>query len=290
MIGIFDSGFGGLTILKGIVKKLPQYHYLYLGDNARAPYGNRSQKIVYEFTKQGVDFLFSQGAELIILACNTASALALQKLQKEYLPEKFSKEYFCSDIGIRTNHTQSIRNKNILGVIYPLAEKAIDISNKKRIGVIGTRGTVQSKAYEIELKKLYPEVQVFQQAAPLLVPLIEEGWLKKPEARMILKKYLRPLKLKQIDTLILACTHYPVWQNYIQRIMGKSCIVLDSPLAVADSLADYLKRHPEIERNIKKSKDSKRVDYFTTDDPDRFSELGSWFFGKNIKVKRVRID
>ena len=287
MIGVFDSGFGGLTILKQFLSEeenynegedcnprlhcnnfLQQYNYLYLGDNARAPYGNKSQDVIYNYTKEAVDFLFKQGCELIIIACNTASAKALRKIQQEWLPK----------------HQP---DKRVLGVVIPIAEQAVKLSRFNRIGIIGTRATIESGVYEQELNKLKTGLEIYSQACPLLVPLIEEAWLKKPETRMILKKYLRLLKQKKIDTLILGCTHYPFLIKDIQRIMGKNCQVLDSPKIVAEKLKDYLLRHPEIENKISKNKE--RL-FYTTDDPARFKQFGEKFLGKEIKkVKRAEL-
>ena len=260
MIGVFDSGFGGLTILKAFLEALPEYHYLYLGDSARTPYGNKSLKVVYEYTRQAVDFLFGQGATLIILACNTASAKALRRIQQEWLPVHYP-------------------DRRVLGVAIPLAEAAVDASRYGRIGVVGTRATIESKVYEQELHKLEPGLKIYEQPCPLLVPLVEEGWVGKPETNMILKKYLRSLKSKKIDTLILGCTHYPFLKKDIIRIMGKNCHVLDAPGIVADKLVDYLERHPEIEERL--SREGKRV-FYTTDDPERFRAFGEKFIGRNI--------
>lgn len=271
MIGIFDSGYGGLTIMKEIVKLLPQYDYLYLGDNARTPYGNRSQAVVTKFTEEAVKFLFNEGANLIIIACYTASALALRELQEKYL----------------RNPKLPFKNKKILGVIRPVVEKAVTESKTERIGVVGTAGTIASNAFEIELKHLKPEVAVAQKACPLLVPLIEEHWHEKPEARMILKKYLRPLKSHNIDTLILGCTHYPLMIKDFKRMMGKRIKVLNSGEIVAESLKNYLEKHPEIESQLTKHG---KQNFLTTDDLERFKEFVKTFAGMNPKkVKKVEI-
>src|SRR3989344_3842504 len=174
MIGIFDSGIGGLTITKEVLRQLPKYQLLYLGDTARTPYGNRSQELIYKFTKQAVDYLFKQGCQLIIIACNTASAEALRKIQQEWLPSHYP-------------------DRKVLGVIRPVAEEAAKVSRFGRVGVVGTRGTVVSGAYERELKALRPDITVYQQACPLLVPLVEEGWQDRPETMKIISNYLRPL-------------------------------------------------------------------------------------------------
>ena len=179
MIALFDSGFGGLSILKGLLNKLPQYDYLYLGDSARAPYGGHSRDTVREFSEEAVNFLFDKGATLIIIACNTSSAAASRYLQDKYIV----------DGGLKGE-------KNILGVVFPFSEAAVEATKNKRIGLVGTKGTIKSGAFETQIKKLMPDAELITQPCPLLVPLIEEGWHGKPEAKMILKKYLRPLKTK----------------------------------------------------------------------------------------------
>jgi glutamate racemase len=278
MIGVFDSGFGGLTILKAFLGRLPDYDYVYLGDNARAPYGSKSQEVIYSNTREAVDFLFKQGCELVIIACNTASSKALRKIQQEFL-------------------TADYPDKRVLGMVIPVAEAAIGLKLplKKggwgdcipRIGVIGTRATIESGTYETELKKLAPKIKVFQKACPLLVPLVEEGWASKPETKTILKKYLAGLKTKNLDTLILGCTHYPFLQEQIQRIMGREVKVLDSPTIVAEKLEDYLKRHPEIESKLEKS--GKRI-FYTTDDAEKFKSFGEKFIGTKIgKVLKIEL-
>lgn len=246
MIGVFDSGYGGLTILKEIVRAMPQYDYLYLGDNARCPYGNRSKETIIQFTDEAMANLFEQGCGLIIIACFVASSFALREMQKKY------------------------HNRKILGVLIPVAEEAVTLTKKNRIGIAATRGTVNSKSLEMELQKLKPGVTVLPQACPLLVPLIEEGWYEKPEAKMILKKYLRPLKLQNPDTLILGCTHYPYMFKDFKRIMGKNVKIVNPPEVVAESLKDYLARHPEIESKL--SRGGKRM-FETTDNMEKFGEF-----------------
>lgn len=254
MIGIFDSGYGGLTVMKEIVKALPQYNYVYLGDNARTPYGNRSKETVTEFTDQAVQFLFERGAKLIILACFTASSMALRELQEKYLRNPKSK----------------YKDRKILGVVRPVVEEAARVSKKGRIGVVGTRGTIASGSFEIELKQLRQGITVVGKACPLLVPLIEEHWHTKPEARMILKKYLHPLKSQNLDTLILGCTHYPLMIKDFKKYMGKRVNVLNSGEIVAKSLSEYLSRHSEIEKELAKRATR---EFLTTDDPMRFKEF-----------------
>lgn len=262
-IAIFDSGYGGLTIMKEILAILPEYDYIYLGDNARTPYGNHSKETITRFTDEAVQFLFSKNARLIIIACYTASALALRDLQEKYL----------------RNPASHFRDRKILGVIRPVAEFAVQKSKKGRIGIVGTRATIQSKTFEIELKNQNPNLKISTQACPLLVPLIEEHWHKKPESLMILKKYLRPLKNHNIDTLILGCTHYPLMIADFKRIMGKRIQVPDPGKIVAQSLQNYLQRHSEIESQL--NKNGERA-FFTTDDPEKFSEFGKKFAGVNI--------
>jgi len=273
MIGVFDSGFGGLTVLKELLKKLPHYEYLYLGDNARAPYGEHAPEAILQFSREAIDFLFGKGCRLILVACNTVSAVALRTLQQDYLRKP------------------KITDKKILGVIRPLAEKVAGISKTGRVGVVGTRATVSSEAYVHEFKKLRPDLEIYQKACPLLAPLIEEGWQGKPEARMILKKYLISLKTCNLDTLILGCTHYPLMHRDFVRIMGKNVNVLDTGATVAESLIDYLKRHPEIEKVLKKGvKGKEKRFYFTTGEPERFQELGARFLGQAMqKVEKVKL-
>jgi len=303
-IGIFDSGLGGLIILKEIIKKLPQYDYIYLGDNARTPYGNRSQDVIYKFTKQAVDFLFQQDCELIIIACNTASAKALRQIQQEWLPQHYT-------------------DRRVLGVIRPVVEKAVEVA-KKKIGVIGTKATVNSQAYIREIEKLNPQLEIVQQACPLLVPLVEEGWEKRPETKKILRYYLRALKLVKIDTLILGCTHYPILFKEIRGMMGRKIKVLHSGQIVVDSLVDYLQRHPEIESKLDKNSSvmispsinsgqalkftvsavepnhdtegvtlrqaqGDNLKFFVTDLAEHYQELGEKWFGQGIRFEKIEL-
>lgn len=275
MIGLYDSGYGGLTILKALLHRLPQYDTLYLGDNARAPYGGHDPETILQYAREAVNFLFSQKVRLILIACNTVSGVALRQLQEEYLRQP------------------NVTDQKILGVIFPLVEKAASVSRTGQLGVVGTRATVASEAYVHEWANLRPEGRVFQQACPLLVPFIEEGWERKPEATMILRKYLRPLKSSHIDTLILGCTHYPLMQTQFERTMGNNVDVLDTGATMADSLIDYLKRHPEIERLLsrtasKSGEGSRRM--CTTGSPERFKVLGSHFFGRPLPhVEKVKL-
>jgi len=268
MIGVFDSGFGGLTILKEFTIKLPKYDYIYLGDNLRTPYGGRSQEAIYQYTEQGVDFLFKQGCELIIIACNSASAKALKQIQQKYLINKFSQD----------------STKRVLGVIRPLVEHVVTLTKNNNIGLLATKSTVSSDAYDVEINKLNTKIKLYKTAAPLLVPLIEEGWTKRKETRMILKYYLRELKKEKIDTLILGCTHYPLIYSMILEVMGKRIQIPHPGWVVANSLENYLQRHPEIETKCKKNS---KLTFYTTDYPEKFNKLGSIFLGKPIKCKKV---
>lgn len=260
IIGVFDSGLGGLTVFKYFLSELPKYNYIYLGDNARLPYGSKSSETIYNYTREAVDFLFKAGCNLIIIACNTASAQALSRLQEEYLPEHYP-------------------NRRILGVIRPLAETVANNKKYKLVGIIGTKATINSNAYKLELEKINPAIKVEQHSAPLLVPLIEEGWLKKPETKMILKKYLHPLKTKQIDALILGCTHYPFLYKETVKIMGKKIAVPHPGEIIAASLQDYLKRHSEL--GLAPAAKPMRK-YYTTDSPKLFKELAEKFLGQTI--------
>lgn len=266
-IGVFDSGFGGLSIMKGIVKKLPEYDFVYLGDTARTPYGNRSQEVIYKFTEQAVNFLFKAGCQLIILACNTASSEALRKIQQEYLPKYHP-------------------NKKVLGVVIPAAQIAAKITKNNRIGIIGTESTIASKAFVKELKELNPKIKVFQKACPLLVPIIEAGEKKSLAADLILKEYLEPLANKKIDTLILGCTHYGTLENKIRRVLGKKIKIVIEGKIVAEKLKDYFKKHPETEEIISKQR---KIKFLTTDLSDKFKVLGSKFFGKKILPEKVKL-
>lgn len=285
-IGIFDSGFGGLTVLKAITKILPDYSYIYLGDNARSPYGDRSPERVYEFTRQGVEFLFKKDCKLVILACNTASALALRKLQQEWLHSHYP-------------------DRRVLGIIIPVVEALAKTQTKKpkRVAVIGTRATILSGVYKKEIEKRGGDIrELIQHACPLLVPLIEEGWHHTPPAAMIIKKYIRPLKLKQINILILGCTHYSLVKEKIQSVIGKNTRLIDPGSVVARSLKSYLSRHNEIESALEKMQkmgsgiNSLRklsqtpFTFFTTDASERVSPLASRFWGSHIPFELVKVE
>lgn len=264
-IGVFDSGFGGLEILREIVNGLPEYDYIYLGDTARTPYGSRSQEVVYEFTKQAVEFFFKHNCPLVILACNTASSEALRRIQREHLPKHYP-------------------NKRVLGVIIPATEAAVQITKNNRVGVIATEGTVASGALVRELAKLNPEIKVFQKACPLLVPIIESRKRDSRITQLVLEGCLNPLIKKDIDTLILGCTHYGLLEKEIRGIVGGEVNLVSEGKIVTEKLKDYLTRHPEIESLLSKKS---RIDFFTTDLSEKFKILGSKFFGKEIVSKKA---
>lgn len=267
MIGVFDSGFGGLVVLREFLQVLPQYDYLYLGDNARIPYGTRSDRVVLRFTEQALNYLFGQGCRLIILACHTASAKALRTVQQVYLPARYA-------------------GHRVLGVLIPTVEEALAQSRARRIGVIATEGTVSSLSFELELKKLDPEVEVFQQACPLLVPLIEEGEQEWEGTALILRRYLEPLQVARVDTLILGCTHYSILKNQVKAIMGDGVSLICSGQVTAEKLVDYLRRHPEIESRLSRGEGRR---YLTTDLTPRFQQLASLFMGQPIDSEVVEL-
>lgn len=266
-IGVFDSGYGGLTVLKEIVSALPQYDYVYLGDNARAPYGTRSFETVYEYTLQCVKHLFGMGCPLVILACNTASAKALRTIQQKDL-------------------ARLAPGKRVLGVIRPTTEVVGKYSKTGHVGVLGTSGTVSSNSYPIEIEKFYPEMTVHQEACPIWVPLVENNESESEGADYFVKKHLDSLlsKEKNIDTIILGCTHYPLLINKIKKHLPSHITVLSQGEIVAHSLTDYLDRHPEMQQQL--SKDGSR-EFFTTDSPENFDNPASLFFGKEIRSKHL---
>lgn len=252
-IGIFDSGIGGLTVLKEINSLLPKENIIYFGDTARVPYGAKSRDTVTRFSAEIVEFLLSLNVKMIVVACNTSSALALPSLIQKF------------DIPF-------------IGVIEPGAEQAVEITSSKKIGIIGTRATINSGAYEIEILKLSPQVNVFSHACPVFVSLVEEGWTDHPATRLIAEEYLAPLIEKEIDTLVLGCTHYPLIKPLIQEIMGNSVAVVDSARACSVAVKKAL-----AEKNLSRnSSESGRLIYYVSDMPDRFEELSSRFIGRQI--------
>lgn len=268
-IGIFDSGYGGLTVMKSIVQYLPDYDYIYLGDNARTPYGNRSFETVYHYTWEAVQWLFDKGCPLVILACNTASAKALRTIQQQNLPASFP-------------------DRRVLGVIRPTAEMMDQYTTTRKIGILATRGTVQSNSYELEIQKLFPSIEIFQQACPLLVPLIENKEFDNHGTNYFIKKYLHELlsQEKEIDTILLACTHYPVLLNKIIEYTPVHINIVAQGEIVAQSLADYLNRHPEMEQRICMNASHQ---FFTTDSASDFDEHAPIFFGDVVKSEQAKI-
>jgi len=268
-IGIFDSGYGGLTILKEIVKELPEYDYLYLGDNARAPYGSRSFETVYQNTLECVKHLFDKGCHLVILACNTASAKALRTIQQKDLPE--------IDPGRR-----------VLGVIRPTAEVIGKYSKTKHIGVLGTAGTVSSESYPIEIAKFFPDYEVYQEACPMWVPLIENNEFNNEGSNYFIEKHIKQLlhQSDQIDTIILGCTHYPLLVNKITHYLPHDIKLIPQGKIVAQSLKEYLSRHPEMEAKFSKGG---KIEFYTTETPENFNSQAAKFFGKEIKARNLAL-
>lgn len=268
-IGIFDSGFGGLTVFKAIRERLPQYDYLYLGDNARAPYGDRSSQIIYEYTLQAVEWMFRAGCPLLILACNTASAEALRRIQQNDLER----------MGAQ---------KRVLGVIRPTAEIIGDYSKTKAVGVLGTHGTIDSNVYAIEINDYFPDVKVYQHACPMWVPMIENNEHTTGAADQFVKQDVdKLLQLSvNIDTILLGCTHYPLLMDTIKKYVPDGVRVVTQGEIVADSLADYLQRHTEIEAQISRGG---HVTFHTTDLPEQFDRQGSAIFGQAIHSAQVRL-
>ena len=266
-IGVFDSGYGGLTILKEIRQLLPQYDYIYLGDNARAPYGPRSFDVVYRFTLEAVHYLFSQGCRLVILACNTASAEALRTIQQNDLP--------------KIDPT-----RRVLGVIRPTVERLGELSHSGNIGVLGTKGTVRSQSYDMEIAKLYPSFTTTSQACPMWVPLVENHEATSPGADYFIDKYISELlsQNQQIDTILLACTHFPILYPKIRRRVNEAINVVCQGEIVAESLADYLKRHPEMETRCSKGGTCR---YLTTENPQSFSSLARIFLDQPVEVSHI---
>lgn len=266
MIGIFDSGFGGLSILKDVHTLLPHYSYMYLGDTARAPYGNRTMESVHQFTRQGVEFLFNHGCTMVLIACNTASAEALRKLQHEYA----------------SIHPE----RKVLGVIVPAVEEAIDRTRNGRIGVIATQGTVASETFVREFKKRLPDGRIFQKSCPLLVSLVETGEHESTKAETIIKTYLAPLLEQDIDTLVLGCTHYGHLEAKIRIIVGEQVVLVSEGEITGRKLSSYLERHPEVESRILKHGE---LMFYTTGREDRFQTLGSEFFGRPITSRKAKM-
>jgi glutamate racemase len=268
-IGIFDSGYGGLTILHGIRQLLPEYDYLYLGDNARAPYGPRSFDVVYEFTRQAVVKLFEMGCHLVILGCNTASAKALRTIQQNDLP-KWDPE------------------RRVLGVIRPTAEVIGSLTQSRHVGVLATEGTIRSESYALEIRKLHPDIEVTGVACPFWVPLVEYNEADSPGADYFVKKRIDQIMRldPQIDAIILGCTHYPLLMPKILKYLPSGVRVVPQGEYVADSLKDYLERHPEMASRCSRQG---QVHYLTTENPDKFKESAQIFLHESIDVDNITL-
>ena len=268
-IGVFDSGYGGLTILDKIREVLPEYDYIYLGDNARAPYGTRSFEVAYEFTRQAVNKLFDMGCHLVILACNTASAKALRSIQMNDLP-------------------QIDPARRVLGVIRPTVECVGEISKNQHIGVLATAGTIKSESYPLEIHKLFPEIQVSGTACPMGVSLVENNESQDEGADYFIRKYIDQLLSKdpQIDTVILGCTHFPILLPKIRQYIPDHISVIAQGEYVAESLKDYLKRHPEMEAKCTKKGNCQ---IYTTEEEEKYSESSSTFLKQQISVKHMSL-
>jgi glutamate racemase len=266
-IGIFDSGYGGLTVLREIVSTLPEYDYLYLGDNARTPYGTRSFSTIYDYTLQAVKYLFEQNCPLVILACNTASARALRNIQQKYLPN-FAPE------------------NRVLGIIRPTAEVIGDYTKTGKVGILGTPGTVKSESYIIEIHNQFPNVEVHQKACPMWVSLVENGELNNAGTEYFVQDKIEELFAQDadIDTILLGCTHYPLLSSTIKKYTPKGVTILSQGKIVADSLKDYLMRHEEMEGLL--SKGGKQF-FLTTGNEEDFSKKTKVFYGRKVKAKTV---
>jgi len=269
-IGVFDSGYGGLTILHGIRQLLPQYDYLYLGDNARAPYGPRSFDVVYEFTRQAVHYLFERGCQLVILGCNTASAKALRSIQQNDLPKWDA-------------------DRRVLGVIRPTAEVIGQLTTSRHVGVLATEGTIKSQSYNMEINKLHPDIKVSGVACPFWVPLVEYNEADSPGADYFVKKRIDQLMRldPEIDTIILGCTHYPLLMPKILKYIHPGVRIVPQGEYVAEALSNYLQRHTSLEQLCSKGGS---VYYLTTENPDTFSEHAQIFLHEHIEVEKVIID
>lgn len=268
-IGIFDSGYGGLTILEGIRNRLPQYDYIYLGDNARAPYGTRSFDVVYEFTLQAVKKLFELDCPLVILGCNTASAKALRSIQQHYLP----------------THAP---DRRVLGVIRPTAEIVGKLSHTQHIGVLATEGTIKSESYKLEIQKLYPSATIVGQACPMWVPLVENNEFDKPGADYFVKDSLSKLLSQDplIDTIILGCTHYPLLLDKIKHYLPSHITLIPQGQYIAASLEYYLYRHPEMNQRLTQGGTTQ---YFTSESPTKFHESATLFLHEEVTAQRITL-
>ena len=257
MIGIFDSGIGGLTTVRSFLDTLPGYDITYFGDTARTPYGSKSHETVIRYAKENTEFLINKGAKIIIIACNTASSVATEAISEQF------------DIPV-------------FEVITPAVEMAVELTTKSQIGIIGTRGTINSGIYDRKIKEQLPNAKIWSNPCPLLVPLVEEGWFTRPETKMIVKKYLSPLKTKQIDSLILGCTHYPLLKDIIQQKIGKRVRVIDSSVAVTSKVQRFFNENPDIESGLSKNK---RLDIYVSDITSQFEKTARMILKKKINLK-----
>lgn len=266
-IGVFDSGFGGLTVFRSIKKLMPEYDYVYFGDNARAPYGDRPKNVIYDYTLDSVEKLFDKNAPLVILACNTATSNALPQIQRNDLPKIDP-------------------SKRVLGVILPTVQALPEYTKNGHIGILGTAGTIASRDYETQIAKLYPDYQVSSQSGEMFVPLVEEGEYAGGGADYFVKKYVDLLMAKdhQIDTIVLGCTHYPLLYPKLRAYIPKEIEIIAQGDIVAKSLQDYLKRHPEMDKRLTKGG---TCEYLTSESSDTFSKLGSIFMGEEIKAIHI---
>ncbi len=262
MIGLFDSGIGGLTVAKAIMDMMPDYDLIYFGDTARTPYGNKSPETVVKYALQNTRFLLDKGATIIVIACNTASSTAIDAI------------------------TAKFKGLPVFEVITPAVEDAIAATRNNRIGVIGTRATIASGIYEKKIKEQAPDAKVFSAACPLLVPLVEEDWIRKPETRMIVKKYLLPLKTRQVDTLILGCTHYPVLSDIIQAKIGKRVAVIDSSKSTAARLKKAIEEDPDLTARLTKNKSAR---FYVSDITPQFEKTAQKIIKKRLKLSEARI-
>ncbi len=260
MIGIFDSGIGGLTVVREFMQHLPGYDIIYFGDTARTPYGSKSPETVVEYARQNTEFLLERGAKIIVMACNTASSVATEALMQGY------------DVPV-------------FEVVTPAVELAVQATRYGRIGVIGTRATINSGIYEKKILQIAPKARVYSRACPLFVPLVEEGWIKKPETAMIVKKYLFPLKVRRIDTLILGCTHYPLLKETIQRKIGKQVRVIDSSVAITRKVREFLDRHSDLDRSLSQNRVHR---FFVSDVTPQFEKTAMELLKTRIRLELIR--
>lgn len=263
MIGVFDSGLGGLTVVKELLKHIPEYKIIYFGDTARTPYGTKSAETVTRYAIENTKFLLKKGAKIIVVACHTVSSTAMPVL-KENFP-----------------------NIPFFEVVTPSMKKALKLTKNKKIGLIGTRTTVESGIYEKLFKDIAPEVKLYSQASPLLVPLIEEGWLNKPETRRIVKKYLIPLKLRGVDTIILGCTHYPIIKKIIQEKAGKRRKLVDPSEEVALEVAEFLKKNLDIKKYLPPDGEP---EIYVSDLTPNFKKIATMFLGRKIELQKVELE